>query len=164
MLENGFSYQESLNFIQKVWPFSYDFLYHLKSSVEKGNAFYVGFSDIGFPKQQVAQLYLAEKHGDIIDTLHHISSQMKDQDRQRKKLYEVMTYPLILLLFLMGMFGFMRVILLPQLQLSIENPEENIGILVIKYAPLIGALVLGVCVLVGGAIYLLLKKKSLVKK
>ncbi|MDO5741315.1 MAG: competence type IV pilus assembly protein ComGB [Vagococcus sp.] len=148
LLENGFSYQESLSFLQKIWPEPHQFIEPLQTMLKNGHPLYEGFKTLGFSAQQVAQLYFAERHGDFVGTLHHVAKQMRDSEKQRRKFYQVMTYPLILFIFLIGMFGFMRGVLLPQLQTSIENPRDNLGVKVITYAPtfLIGMLLGGLVI------------------
>ena len=113
----------------------HQFIEQLQTMLKNGHPLYEGFKTLGFLRTTSGTVVLRPRHGDFVGTLHHVAKQMRDSEKQRRKFYQVMTYPLILFIFLIGMFGFMRGVLLPQLQTSIENPRDNLGVKVITYAP-----------------------------
>ena len=71
---------------------------------------------LGFSDAVVTQLSLAEMHGNIQNSLTKIHRYLTQLLKVRKKLVEVATYPLILLLFLLMIMLGLKNYLLPQLE------------------------------------------------
>ena len=96
--------------------------------------------DFRFSSAIVTQLSLAEVHGNLHLSLGKIEEYLDNLAKVKKKLIEVATYPVILLVFLLLIMMGLRNYLLPQLDSS------NIATLVISNLPQI---FLGITLLLG---------------
>lgn len=146
LLGNGFTLQESFSFMEKILPQHRSVFALLDRELSKGTLFYQTMMLVGLPPLYVAQLRLADVHGDLIGTLSSISQQLKTRSNQKSDVMRVSAYPIILLAFLFGVILLMRVLLLPQLSGMYDGSGDvNLGLVVIEYGPIVflGALLLG---------------------
>lgn len=137
----------------------------IHNHLEQGGTIHQAFKEIGYRTLQVAQLNMAQVHGDFSGTLASIAKQIKDAERHRQLLLKVLSYPLLLLLFLITLLLGMRSFLLPQLSaLSDQKNRQAFSILLIEKSPyiLFVGMLLPVLFLAGG--YLLLKRKTAIEK
>lgn len=101
-------------------------------------------SDLQFSDAVVTQISLAEIHGNTALSLNNIEDYLTKMAQVRKKLIEVATYPVILLVFLVIIMLGLKNYLLPQLE------DGNLATAVINNFPQIflgGLLVLGLFIL-----------------
>lgn len=149
LLENGFSLNESLNFICKTDSFSPILLSIFQTNLKKGGALYRSFSRSGFTTQQTVQIQFAGVHGNLASTLRSMAKQIQLMEKQKQNFRKIITYPGLLLLFLTGIFLAMRQILLPQLLDGDMVDPRNIGIRILRNFPiLLGAVCLAILLLV----------------
>ena len=100
LLSVGFSVKEALGFIKAVNPKLAPWIASIDKRMQKGASFAQSL------QQEVKddlfyQLLLAEKHGNLTKTLSEVGKILTARERQRKKLFSLLQYPLILL----GMLG-----------------------------------------------------------
>jgi len=94
-----------------------------------------------------------------------IAKQIKDTERQRQLLLKVLSYPLLLLFFLITLLLGMRSFLLPQLSaLSNQKDNQALSILLIEKSPLIISVSIFLPFLFLALGYLLLKRKTAIEK
>ena len=100
LLSVGFSVKEALGFIKTVNPKLAPWIASIDKRMQKGASFAQSL------QQEVKddlfyQLLLAEKHGNLTKTLSEVGKILTAREQQRKKLFSLLQYPLILL----GMLG-----------------------------------------------------------
>lgn len=93
---------------------------------------------MNYSNDQILQIELAESHGDLAQTLSGIAEQMRLVQRQRENFLKAVSYPLLLLIFLIVILLGMRFFLLPQLLASGMIRAEDFSVQLIKMVPVIG--------------------------
>lgn len=125
MLSEGFSLKEALSFLStlsekeaKGW------VDQLEKQVLSGHSLVEGLVDCQFPEQSVTQLYFALFHGDFSKAVKRVGEQLIKQAKNRRKLTAILTYPLMLICFIVVMLFVMRMVLLPHIeQITNLNPS-----------------------------------------
>lgn len=152
LLVNGFTLQESLRFMGKLLPKEQPAVQLIERRLAQGTLLYHSFKELNFPNAYITQLRLAEVHGDLSGTLIQIGRQLSDREKQRQQGVKVLAYPLMLMLFLLGVILMMKWLLLPQLgTYSDQKSSTNIGFFVIEYGPtfVLGLLILAFVMFIG---------------
>lgn len=137
---------EIVSFLERSALLEKDYVMQMKQGLSQGRSFSEMMGNLGFSSSIVTQLSLAEVHGNLHLSLGKIEEYLENLARVKKKLIEVATYPVILLVFLLLIMLGLRNYLLPQLDSS------NIATLVISNLPQIFlwfTLVLGLVFLTG---------------
>ncbi len=110
----------------------------MKHQLLEGESLHQSLKILRLTESQQAQLSFAEIHGDICGTLQRISQHMSDKERQREHLVKVISYPILLLLFLSSMVLGMKWYILPQLtDLYDSSSQYNIGLVIVNNSPVI---------------------------
>ncbi|MGX6961975.1 competence type IV pilus assembly protein ComGB [Vagococcus xieshaowenii] len=151
MLENGFSFQESMSFLCLIYESDAELFKQASEKVMESGSITQGVALIGLKKQYIAQLYLSEHHGDLAGAFFRIANQLTDYQKQRKNLIKVLVYPIMLLVFLIGILFLMKFVLLPSM--NVEKENQTLAMALINNFPyvflvllLIGLLCYGVIV------------------
>ncbi|MGT2930011.1 competence type IV pilus assembly protein ComGB [Streptococcus dentasini] len=116
LLESGFTLTEIVDFLERSQLLSSAYTQQMRSSMLSGENLAVMMAGLGFSDDVVTQLSLAEIHGNTQGSLIKIENYLVNLMTVRKKLIEVATYPVILLLFLVLIMLGLRNYLLPQLE------------------------------------------------
>ncbi|MBM7688812.1 hypothetical protein BCR24_04870 [Enterococcus ureilyticus] len=135
LLGNGFTIQESLLFMKKSGSVSGLIIDDLLEGMHQGDSLQSGLVQLGFQLTVITQIEFAQTHGDLTGTLYKIKEHMIIVAKQRQNFYKVISYPVLLLLFLMVVLTSIRQILLPQLMANGTIRADNIGILFIQQSP-----------------------------
>lgn len=135
LLGNGFTIQESLLFMKKSRSVSEGIIDYLIKVMHQGDSLQSGLARLGFQLSVITQIEFAQTHGDLTGTLSKIKEHMTIVAKQRQNFYKVISYPILLLLFLGVVLISIRQILLPQLMTNETIQADNIGILVIQQSP-----------------------------
>lgn len=141
---------EVVSFLERSALLEKDYVMQMKQGLSQGKSFSEMMGNLGFSSAIVTQLSLAEVHGNLHLSLGKIEEYLENLARVKKKLIEVATYPVILLVFLLLIMLGLRNYLLPQLDSS------NIATVVISNLPQIFlglTLVLGLVSLAGLVFY-----------
>lgn len=138
LLENGFSLQQAFDFFINANLFDSTILDRVQQDLHEGKSLAMSFSQLNYSNDQVLQLELAESHGNLSQTLSGIAEQMRLVQRQRENFYKAVSYPLLLLVFLIVILLGMRFFLLPQLLNSGMIRAEDFSVQLIESVPLIG--------------------------
>ncbi|MBP2623610.1 competence type IV pilus assembly protein ComGB [Streptococcus oricebi] len=115
LFSSGFHLAETVHFFQRSALIEKAYVDRMREGLSAGQSFASMMANLGFADHVVTQLSLAEAHGNIKLSLLKISSYLENLAKVKKKLIEVATYPLILLLFLLLIMLGLRHYLLPQL-------------------------------------------------
>lgn len=111
----GFSLQQAVAFTTRVLPTSRSQLLAVEKRLKSGRSFSVAVKPFVSVDLQ-AQLLLAERHGNLGETLDEIGSFLTAQQRQRQKLIALLQYPLLLLLMLAGLMVALKIFVFPEIK------------------------------------------------
>lgn len=138
LLQNGFSLQQAFAFFINANLFAPSILEAVQQDLHQGKSLALSFTQLRYSNDQLLQIELAETHGDLAQTLLGIAEQMRLVQRQRENFLKAVSYPLLLLVFLIVILLGMRFFLLPQLLTSGMIRAEDFSVQLIKAVPMIG--------------------------
>lgn len=146
-LNSGFSMQSSFQLIQRGKQLSPQYLAQIEKMLCTGTELEEIFRTLHFSPQIIAQIQLAQIHGNLPLTLASIYQQLKLRQERLQKMQQILFYPVLLLVFLLGMLLLMRFILLPQfIETGMVSKKQGM-IFLLWYAPNILVGVCGISVL-----------------
>lgn len=125
LLTSGFHLVEIVDFLKRSQLLADRYTSLLYQGLLAGKSFAHLLSDLQFSDGVVTQIALAEVHGNLELSLTHIQDYLGNLVKVRKKLIEVASYPIILLIFLLAIMLGLKSYLLPQLE---EGNEATIVI------------------------------------
>lgn len=132
LLVNGFSIQETMDILLKMAPVPKIYLQQGQQLLQSGHTFYDVLQEMGFTQEKLVQIELAESHGNLIKTLKSMAEQFRLVDEFRKELKKIISYPCLLLLFLLGILVALRQFILPQLLHTEMVMNTHWGILLLQ--------------------------------
>ncbi len=168
LLAGGYSLKEALSFLVKfetgmtqIWISS------IQEGLMTGSSFHKELEKVGFSEKVCAQIYLANQYGQYAETVVACGDQLLETNEKKKKLRALATYPVILLLFLLGMLVLMRYLILPHMETLFMNTGNDADmysnkiVLFVFYSPqIIG----GTLILATAIAYIIYKKSSELSK
>ncbi|TVP92768.1 competence type IV pilus assembly protein ComGB [Alkalibacterium sp.] len=117
MLSEGFSLKEALAFLSTVSKKeSKNWVKQIERQVLEGHSLVEGLTSCHFPEQTVTQLYFALFHGDFPRAVTRAGQQLIKQSEKKRKLTAVLTYPVMLICFIVVMLFVMRTVLIPHIE------------------------------------------------
>lgn len=126
MLIEGFSLQQAVHFLQYLLPKQQQCLTLLMQHLVQGKSLESGLQQIGFSSAITSQLFYANQQGKLTEALDDCAKQLYEQAAFKKLLTKQLTYPVILMFFLIGLLFGMRTFLIPQLSSFItQDVYEN---------------------------------------
>lgn len=152
LFSSGFTLSEMVDFLKKSSLLEVRYTDDMYASLHRGEDFSMMLSRLGFSDTIVTQLSLADHSGNTQNCLRKIESYLENLSKVHKKLIEVMTYPIILLGFLVLIMLGLKNYLLPQMG------EENFAAKLISLFPSIFMIGLVILCLLGVGVYFLSKK------
>ncbi|MDR1473492.1 MAG: type II secretion system F family protein [Lactobacillales bacterium] len=159
MLKNGFClYDCTLIFKASAYEFERKVGGVLEKEINNGNGLAAVLQYFGYSQKIILQVKFAQTHGNLLSTLKSIDESLVKLEKEKEKFISIITYPCLLLLFLVGILITMRSFLLPELQKRLGY-EKNAGLLLMEYGPLVVIFVLLI-----GISWCLLFKRQLLKK
>lgn len=164
LLKNGFTIQESLNFMEKSRTMPKKIIKFLIHLMKQGESFNRTLAFLGFDSLIITQIELAQKHGNLVQTLEMICSHMKLVTKQRQNFYKIISYPLLLLIFVGVILVGMRQFLIPQLITTNMVKKNNFGIRFIQNSPhfFFGICIVGLILVV--IIKVLLNRRQVIQR
>lgn len=166
LLEEGYSIKEALSFLGKIERgHATKWVSAIQKGLLEGSSFHGELEKLGFSTKVCAQIYLAAQFGNYGRAITQSGDQLLQSLEKQKKFQSLAAYPLILLVFLLGMLMLMRFLIFPHMETlfmttgSGQNIYSNGLVLLVYYSPqiIVSVLLFG---LLGG---LLLKRKLAVK-
>lgn len=154
LMTAGFNLTEMVDFLSRSQLLPTAQTTQMRKSLLNGSSMSSMLAHLGFSDAVVTQLALAEVHGNAIDSLQKMEDYLANLSQVRKKVIEVSTYPVILLVFLILIMLGLKNYLLPQLE------QGNMATTLISHLPTVflgGGLVM-LFLLLGG--YYLAKRQS----
>lgn len=113
MLQNGFSFQEILQFISKLPGKEGVFGRLFLQEMAKGKEITEAFSLFPFSKDTLLQIELSFLHGNLAFALCKLANHLQVKNDQKKALQKVMTYPSFLLGFILFLMMSLKFFILP---------------------------------------------------
>lgn len=114
LISEGYSIKNTLKFIEKFEKeLVKSWIKNIQDGLLRGSTFHEELGKIGFSSKICSQIYLASRYGDYGKTIRRCGEQLLEQEEMKKKIRSLLTYPLILLVFLLGMLMAMRFLILP---------------------------------------------------
>lgn len=138
LLENGFSLQQAFDFFLSANLFSKSLVTTIQQECYQGHPLADSFAYLSYSNDQILQIKLAESHGELAQTLLGIAQQMRLVQKQRENFIKAISYPLLLLLFLIVILLGMRFFLLPQLLASGMIQADDFSVQLITKIPIVG--------------------------
>ncbi|EDL63560.1 competence type IV pilus assembly protein ComGB [Bacillus sp. SG-1] len=171
LLEIGYSLTEAIEFVfighyRQQDKLKQKMLFHLQN----GSSLSDSLKYLGLPLQVCSQIYFAEKHGRMAETLISAGEYLIARQKDRQALQKVMTYPIVLLFILVGVMILLKSVLFPQFHSLYSSlgytPENRIGIILvfIDRLPLLAAAFVAFLLLAGGAFFSRYKSQTPIKK
>lgn len=151
LLESGFSLQESLQVMLRSGQYDSSVIQSQISELSQGQRLAQAMKNVHLTPSEINQLYLAETHGNLVDTLRRMVDYQTLFNKQKQLLYKTILYPALLLLFVFSALFGMRSFLLPQLLASGMIDGHHWGIRLVEQAPII----MLICILISVVLLLL---------
>lgn len=124
LFSSGFTLADIVAFLERSHLISPLHIKQMKEGLINGQNISSIMASIGFSEAVVTQLSLADEHGDLTESLGKLEHYLKRLTKVRRKLTEVATYPVVLLLFLLMIIIGLRKYLLPQI--ASENAASHL--------------------------------------
>ncbi|CAM3953662.1 type II secretion system protein [Lederbergia lenta] len=128
MLINGFTLNEALVFQSRLNRKHEDLYMRMIDGIQGGKPPYEVLSECHFDNQACAQLFFADKHGYIAEALKESGEYLLRKTSERKKLFNLMQYPLILLFVLVIIGILMQWLLLPRFKTLYSSMDFQPGV------------------------------------
>ncbi|MDY3824101.1 competence type IV pilus assembly protein ComGB [Streptococcus sp.] len=129
LYSSGFHLSEVVTFLEHSRLLAPVYIKRMQSSLVAGKNLSQIMAELSFSEAVVTQLSLSEIHGNVSLSLEKIESHLEQIISVRKKLFEVASYPFILLIFLVVIMLGLRQYLLPQLE------GDNLAVKVLNQLP-----------------------------
>lgn len=162
LLEEGYSLKDALSFLFKIEKgLTKQWIQTIQDGLLQGSSFHRELEKLGFSSKVCAQIYLASQFGNYGQAITQCGEQLLQSLEKQKKLQSLATYPLILLVFLVGMLLLMRFLILPHMEALFINTGSGQDI----YANgLVSLVYYSPQIIVGGLLILILVAFILKKK
>ncbi|EHJ53015.1 ABC transporter [Streptococcus macacae NCTC 11558] len=157
LFTSGFNLPEIINFLDRSRLLSKIYIKEMRRGLLSGMGLAEIMSSLGFSDDVVTQLALSEIHGNTQKSLLKIESYLENVMAVKKKLVEVATYPIILLVFLVLIMLGLKNYLFPQLE------KGNAATQVITQFPTFFLLSVVIIMFLLSSLYLLSRKVKKIK-
>ncbi|WP_138128262.1 competence type IV pilus assembly protein ComGB [Streptococcus dysgalactiae] len=145
LLLTGFNLAEIIAFLTKSHLIPEPYVLRMEEALLKGRGLADMLAGIGFSDAILTQISLADGHGNIETTLVNIQGYLNQMAKLKRKTIEVVTYPIILLVFLFVMILGLRHYVMPQLE-----AQNQLTIFLTHFPAIFFGIILFIGVLLGG--------------
>ncbi|BCA84786.1 secretion system protein F [Enterococcus saigonensis] len=135
LLLSGFTLLQAIAVIQRSHGFDEMKVVKFRDNLAAGISLSEVFESIDFNASEIAQVQLAAEQGLLAETLRQIAEQLQLAAKQKQALRQVLSYPLLLLIFVGGVMISLHQFLLPQLLASGMVQKNHWAILFLHYSP-----------------------------
>ncbi|OLN83118.1 competence protein CglB [Streptococcus sp. 'caviae'] len=157
LFTSGFNLTEIVDFLERSRLLAKVYTDGMRQGLLNGLNLAEIMSSLGFSDNVVTQLALSEIHGNTQKSLLKIEAYLSNLVVVKKKLIEVATYPVILILFLILIMLGLKNYLLPQLE------NGNFATALISHFPSIFLLVCGFFIFLTGILYFASRRMSRIR-
>lgn len=116
LLTTGFSLPEVIAFLKKSQLIALPYVHQMEANLIKGNGLEDMLEELGYSDAIITQINLADRHGNIKLTLEKIQDYLIQLSRLKKKTIEVISYPIVLMGFLLVIMFGLRHYLIPHIE------------------------------------------------
>lgn len=129
LLLEGFSIKKALQFLKTISDIEIErWILAIESGMEAGNEFHYELKQLGFSEQVCSQIYFSVVHGNFGETIYHCGEQIINEMDRKKKMQQLLSYPVMLVIFIIGMLFAMRYILLPHIRQITTSNTDHLGL------------------------------------
>ncbi len=155
LLEEGYSLKDALEFLIKIEKGSQnEWTQIIQKGLLTGSSLHHELQGVGFSEKICAQIYLATQYGNYGQTIRQCGEQLIENNKRQSKLKSLVSYPILLVLFLIVMLFVMRFLIFPHMEMlllglnSNQTIYQNSMIRFIYYSPhiLVVIFILGVII------------------
>lgn len=115
LLSQGFSLNQSLQFMKLLMVKQLHLIEKVEEDLSQGLSFEKSIQPLGFSLNVIAQLFYAQRQGRFINSLIDNANRLETMDNYKSQLIKIITYPLLMGIFLLALLFGMRMFLLPQI-------------------------------------------------
>ncbi|MGX9135254.1 competence type IV pilus assembly protein ComGB [Rummeliibacillus sp. JY-2-4R] len=94
---------------------------HLLKQLRNGSSMTDVLKVLGIPNIYLMTILVAEQHGKTVQALHTVAIQLEKKERNRQQLLKLLTYPIMLFIFLILLFWAFRTYFLPNMSFMMNN-------------------------------------------
>lgn len=130
LLHEGYTFSDALNLILPHHTLVYKFVMEeIDKDFRRGLGVSTILKKLGFPETILLSIIIAEKNGQLVDVLQTVSEQLKKVEEAKKKLKNLLAYPISLFIFITALLIVFRKFFLPNMEaLSRSRLESETGI------------------------------------
>lgn len=161
LLQHGFTLQEGISFLQKIAPKESEreeVLQVIWQELGKGVPLYQVFQKAHFSALTVSKIKLALLSGNLSEQLSSIAKQAQMKEKKWKTFIQLISYPFILVFFLLSIMMTIKYLLLPNL--PVQEMKHQFGYQLIDHFPQILLWTLVFILLIAQGIKLVLQRQS----
>lgn len=114
MLQNGFSMGDAIGFLGRMDQKGSTFTHAMLRKLQDGIPIHEILSEEQFDKKACAQVFFAEKHGNIALALKEAGNYLIKRDNERKTIMKLLQYPFVLIGILILILSLLKNLLLSQ--------------------------------------------------
>lgn len=149
LLEEGYSLKSALAFLEQIEQYVVlEWIRSIQEGLIKGYSFHEELSKLGFSEKICSQIYFASQYGQYSNVVTQCGEQLLGDLDKKKKLQSLLSYPILLIGFLLSMLLVMRFLIFPHMETLFNTTQNNVNIysnilvLFIYYSPQIIVLTL----------------------
>lgn len=144
LLLEGLSMKDALLFLSTTGNKHHkEWITFIESGLQEGHTLHEQLGLLNFTDQVCSQIYFSMIHGQFAQTIYDCGVQILAKMQRKKNLQQILTYPIMLIIFMVGMLFAMRYILLPHItQLTTSGSSHMsmgtaIVLVIIRESPVI---------------------------
>ncbi|WP_035029414.1 competence type IV pilus assembly protein ComGB [Carnobacterium mobile] len=127
LIQEGFTLREALLFLATIMPKENQWIQIILKQLENGERFDEIIKSLGFSERVSTQVYLSLIHGRFAEALYSSGQYLDAKNKQKKQLFRLLQYPLVLMVFMIGILIAMRLVLLPNFQQLYDTSARNLS-------------------------------------
>ncbi|MDR0298649.1 MAG: type II secretion system F family protein [Streptococcaceae bacterium] len=135
LFASGFQFSEIIDFLERSKLAKVEFTSLMRQGMVEGLGLSEIFLRLQFSPAVVTQIALAESHGNLVETMKLVETNLRKIESVKKKLISIATYPVILLSFLILIMVGMKNYLIPEL--ASDTASHNIAVNIVSNLPTI---------------------------
>lgn len=170
LLEQGFSLNQALAFLQLLLGKHSSLIQTVLDKLAQGETFEKSIQPLGYRVSVIAQLFYAQRQGRFVESLRDNATHLQRIRDYQVKTMKLLSYPIIMGCFLIGLLFGMRHFMLPHIMGFISQQTYNENILVqalvlfFTYLPQLAIGLLAIQLMIVGVIDLYLMRVSYMKR
>lgn len=130
LLKEGYTFPESITLILPHHTDEYEeVMKKIDDAFKRGLGASAVLESLGFSHTILLSIMIAEKNGHLVDVLNSLSTQLKKIEEAKKKLKNMLAYPVVLFIFISGLLVGFRNFFLPNMQAMSSARQSDASLL-----------------------------------